>query len=100
MLEFMNTVQRLPSWAGKSARNAAAAISGASMRRDDAKFSRNDPHPDEQASLTVMLDTTPRSSQMAFMSCPPMSKMKFASGSMAQAAVACATVSTAWQSAW
>lgn len=43
MLEFMNTVQRLPSTAGCSLVNAASAISGVGTPSVCAKFSRNEP---------------------------------------------------------
>ena len=80
MLEFMNTVQRLPSTAGCSLENAESAIWDVGMPSVCAKFSRNDPQPLEQASFTTMLPMTPSESQMAFMSWPPISRMKLASG--------------------
>ena len=96
MLLVMNTVQRLPSTAGLVEENAACAMSFTGILSEDAKFSRNDPQPDEQASFTTMSVMMPPSSQRAFMSCPPMSNTKLASGTHASAARACATVSTAW----
>ena len=99
-LEFMNTVQRLPSTAGFCARNAAEAISRTSIPNDFAKLPKNDPHPDEHASLTRMSVTTPSSTQMAFMSCPPISRMNDTSGAYFAAATSCATVSTICTSAW
>ena len=81
MLEFMNTVQRLPSTAGCSLENAESAISGVGMPSVCAKFSRNEPQPLEQASFTTMLPMTPSESQMAFISWPPISRMKLAWGS-------------------
>ena len=51
MLLFINTVQRLPSTAGFSEENAASAISFTGICSEDAKFSRKEPHPEEQASL-------------------------------------------------
>lgn len=59
MLEFMNTVQRLPSTAGCSLVNAASAISGVGTPSVCAKFSRNEPQPLEQASFTTMLPMMP-----------------------------------------
>ena len=40
----------------------------------------NEPHPDEQASLISMRLMTPLFTKMAFMSCPPMSRMNDTSG--------------------
>ena len=54
MLLFMNTVQRLPSSAGRAERNAASAMPSTGMRSVEAKFSKNEPQPDEQASFTTM----------------------------------------------
>ena len=100
MDEFMNTVQRLPSTAGFFERKAESAMSWTLIPRFEAKDSKNEPQPDEQASFTTMSVMMPSSSQMAFMSCPPMSKMKVASGTQLVAAWACTTVSTVWWSAW
>ena len=99
MLEFMNTVQRLPSTAGCRLENASSAMRDVGMSSARAKFSRNEPQPLEHASFTTMLLMTPLSSQMAFMSWPPMSRMNVASGMKRVAAWACATVSTVWKSA-
>ena len=66
----------------------------------DAKFSRKEPQPDEHASLTRMLVITPLSIQIAFMSCPPISRINVASLTYFCTALACATVSTVWYSAW
>ncbi len=98
MLLFMNTVQRLPRAAGCWEEKAAGAMPSTGMWREAAKFSRKEPQPEEQASLTTMLVITPRSSQMAFMSCPPMSRIKVASGTNLAVALAWATVSTMWYS--
>ena len=68
MVLFMNTVQRLPSRAGERERKASWATSSTGRPSVEAKFSRKDPHPEEQASLSMMLVTTPSLSQMAFMS--------------------------------
>ena len=95
-LLFMNTVQRLPSDAGSFDRNAARAIPSTGMCRFAANPSRNDPQPAEHASLTTISVSTPPESQMAFMSCPPISNTKVASGTHMAAARACATVSTVW----
>ena len=94
MVLFINTVQRLPKFAGCRERNAASAIFSAGIPREEAKFSRNEPQPEEQASFSVMLVTMSRSTQMAFMSCPPMSSTKLTSGTYFWAAAAWATVST------
>ena len=59
MLLFMNTVQRLPSSAGRAERNAASAMPSTGMRSVEAKFSKNEPQPDEQASFTTMSVMTP-----------------------------------------
>ncbi len=59
MLLFINTVQRLPSTAGFSEENAASVISFTGICSEDAKFSRKEPHPEEQASLTTMLVMMP-----------------------------------------
>ena len=80
MLEFMKTVQRLPSMAGDFDENAASAMSLVCIPRLPAKFSKKEPQPDEHASLTTMSVTTPLSTQMAFMSWPPISKIKLTSG--------------------
>ena len=88
MLLFMNTVQRLPSLAGCFAPKAASAIFSTGMPRVEAKFSRKEPQPDEQASFTTMLVITPLSSQMAFMSWPPISRMKVAFGTYCAVALA------------
>ena len=99
MLLFMNTVQRLPSTAGWREAKAASAICLVGMPSEAAKFSRKDPQPEEQASLTTMLVMMPLSSHMAFMSWPPMSSRKVASCTYFLAARAWATVSTVWYSA-
>ena len=99
MLLFIKTVHRLPSTAGCREAKAAVSISRVGMPREEAKFSRKDPQPEEQASLTRMLVMMPLSSHMAFMSWPPMSRMKVASSTYFLAARAWATVSTVWYSA-
>ena len=65
---FINTVHLLPKCAGLTELNALLAISLTSMFRLDAKFSRNDPQPDEQASLSIILVITPSLSHIAFIS--------------------------------
>ena len=94
MLLFIKTVQRLPSFAGCLEAKAASAICFAGICREAANFSRKEPQPEDQASFTRMLVMMPSSSQMAFMSCPPMSRMKVASLTYFSAARAWATVST------
>ena len=99
MLLFMKTVQRLPRTAGFLEAKAASAICSRGIPREEAKFSRKEPQPEEQASFTTMLVMMPSLSQMAFMSWPPMSRRKVASGRYFSAALAWATVSTTWHSA-
>ena len=77
---FINTVQRLPRWAGLFDANALSAISETSIPRLTAKFSRNEPHPDEQASFSIMFVITPSFSHIAFISCPPISSINVVSG--------------------
>ena len=79
-LLVMNTVQRLPSAAGLVDEKAVDAMSLTGILSERAKFSRNEPQPDEHASLTMTSVMTPRSTHIAFMSCPPMSRMNVASG--------------------
>ena len=57
MVLFMNTVQRLPRFAGCLEEKAASAIFSSGMFSDVAKFCRKEPHPDEQASFSVMFVT-------------------------------------------
>ena len=94
MLLFMKTVQRLPRTAGSSERKAAEAISVTGIFKVEAKFSRKEPQPEEHASFTRMFVMIPWSSQMAFMSCPPISRRNVISGMYWKAALAWATVST------
>ena len=68
MLLFMKTVQRLPREAGCLDEKAASAISSTGICKDEAKFSRKEPQPEEQASLTTILVIMPLSIQMAFIS--------------------------------
>ena len=65
---FINTVQRLPKSAGFVERKAASAILSVGILSDEAKFSRKEPQPEEQASLRVMLVIIPSSIQMPFIS--------------------------------
>ena len=62
--------------------------------KEPAKVSINDPHPDEQASLSSMRQMAPFWIKMAFMSWPPMSRTNDTSGSMYFAASKWAMVST------
>ena len=98
ILLFIKTVHRLPSWAGFSESKAVRAIFPTGIWREEAKFSRKEPHPEEQASFSTILVIIPLSSQMAFISCPPMSRIKEASSTYFLAARAWATVSTTWHS--
>ena len=97
ILLFINTVQRLPKTAGFLDANAFFAISFVGICKEDAKFSRNEPHPEEHASFNKIFVITPSSNQIAFISCPPISKIKEASLTYFSEALACATVSTVWQ---
>ena len=74
--EFMNTVHLVPRSQGDCERHAALAKSSAEYPRDMANVSMNDPQPEEQASFISILSITPLWTKMAFMSCPPMSRMK------------------------
>ena len=93
---FINTVQRLPSTAGFFEENAVFAISFVGICKEDAKFSRKEPQPEEQASFKRILVITPFSSQIAFISCPPISRIKEASFTYFSEALVWATVSTVW----
>ena len=99
MVEFMKTVQRLPRRAGALDWKAASAISVTGISSVAAKFSRKEPQPEEQASLSIICVMTPSLIQMAFISCPPMSRMKLTSGVVLRAPVVWAMVSTVWMSA-
>ena len=68
MLLVIKTVQRLPRRAGASERNAASAMLVTGIPSVRANVSRNDPQPDEHASLTTTSVITPWSSHMAFIS--------------------------------
>ena len=52
-----------------------------------AKVSMNEPQPEEQASLSMMLSMAPFRMRKHLMSCPPMSRMKSTSGWKCFAAV-------------
>ena len=67
-LEFINTVQRVPRSTGCRAKRASFAKSFAVKPRELAKFSINEPQPEEQASLSSTFSTTPPFSLMHFMS--------------------------------
>jgi hypothetical protein len=82
----MKTVQRVPRSHGLSARHACAAKSATAYPNELANVSMKEPQPDEQASLISMRLSTPWSTKMAFMSCPPMSSMNDTCGSMSRAA--------------
>ena len=72
-LEFMNTVQREPRSTGCVEFSAACVNSSIDSPIDCAKVCRNEPQPDEQASLTAIESMTPSLIARYFMSCPPMS---------------------------
>ena len=86
-LEFINTVQRVPRSHGVFDRQAAPANSDAEYPSDRAKVSMKDPHPDEQASFISILSMTPSLTNMAFISCPPISRMNETSLSILLAAL-------------
>ena len=93
-LEFINTVQRVPKSTGRRAVRPRRANSCAVRPRVWAKVSMNEPHPEEQASLSTIESMTPSRTWKLFMSCPPMSSTNETSGRKCRAAVRCATVST------
>ena len=68
IVEFMKTVHRLPRSAGFFERKAASAILSVGILSEEAKFSRKEPHPLEQASLSVMFVMIPSETQIPFMS--------------------------------
>ena len=84
--EFMNTVHLVPRSHGADARHAASENSETVYPKPFAKVSMNEPHPEEQASLISIRSMTPPLTKIAFMSCPPMSRMKVTSASKWRAA--------------
>ena len=85
--EFMNTVQRLPRFTGARAKSPFLENSSAVYPMDRAKVSMNEPHPEEQASLSMMLSMAPFLIRKHLMSWPPMSRMKSTPGMNRLAAV-------------
>ena len=79
-LEFMNTVQREPRLTGFLANRPILEKSAMLEPRALAKVSIKEPHPEEQASLSMMEYTAPLRILKHFMSWPPMSMMKSTSG--------------------
>ena len=71
--EFMNTVQREPRSTGCVELSAACVNSSIVSPMDCAKVCRNEPQPDEHASLTAIESITPSEIAKYFMSWPPMS---------------------------
>lgn len=69
----MNTVQREPRSTGWVEASAFWVNSWMVRPIDMAKVCRNEPQPDEQASLTAIESITPSVMARYFMSCPPMS---------------------------
>ena len=65
---FIKTVQRLPKSAGFLERKAASAILSVGIFNEEAKFSRKEPQPDEQASFNVIFVMIPSSIQIPFIS--------------------------------
>ena len=96
----MNTVQRVPRSTGCRANKASSANCAAVKPKELAKFSRNEPQPEEQASFSMTLSTVPFFRRMHFMSCPPMSSTQSTCGSKNAAAVVWAMVSTSPSSRW
>lgn len=84
--EFIKTVQRVPKSQGCKAIQAERAKSDTLYFNVRAKVSMNEPHPDEQASFSSMRVIAPCLTKIAFMSCPPMSRMKETSGAICRAA--------------
>ena len=73
IFEFINTVHLEPKSTGAFDSIAACTKSWIDMFKLFANVSMNDPHPDEQASLSIMLSITSPFILMYFISCPPMS---------------------------
>ena len=90
----MKTVHLVPRSTGFFANNAFSANSSAEYPRDAAKFSIKEPHPEEHASFSMMLSTTPFFRRIHFISCPPISNTQSTFGSKNEAASQCAIVST------
>jgi hypothetical protein len=83
---FMNTVQRVPRSTGESDSTAVPANAWTSVPIEAANVCRNEPQPDEHASLTAIESTTPLRIRRYFMSCPPMSMTLVTPGQTASAA--------------
>ena len=79
-LEFIKTVQRVPRSYGCGASHAMRAKSPTVYPNILAKVSMKEPQPEEQASLISSRRMVWFSTKMAFISCPPMSRMKDTSG--------------------
>ena len=90
----MKTVQREPRSTGAFAKSPSFAKSAIFCQSAPAKVCKNDPQPDEQASLRNMLSIAPLCILNHLISCPPMSIMKSTSGMNFFAAKKCAIVST------
>ena len=96
--DVMNTVQRVPRSTGRCACTAASRKRSKRTFMDHAMPLSSAPHPLEQASFNTMSSTAPSRSHTHFISCPPMSRMKSASGTSSRAARTWATVSTSPES--
>ncbi|MNY76102.1 hypothetical protein D3C86_2155750 [compost metagenome] len=83
----MKTVQREPRLTGSVDSSAAAANSPMPSSSADAKLSRKEPQPAEQASFSMRLSMAPPRILMHFISCPPISRMKSTSGINLEAAL-------------
>ena len=82
----------MPKSQGCKAIQAERAKSDTSYFNVRAKVSMNEPHPDEQASFSSMRVIAPCLTKIAFMSCPPMSRMKETSGAICRAARAIVSI--------
>ena len=86
-LEFINTVHLEPKSTGFCENVPSFAKSSIDIESDFAKVSRNEPQPEEQASLSIILSITPFLICRHFISWPPISSIKSTSGSKYLAAL-------------
>ena len=87
ILEFIKTVHLEPKSTGFFDFKASCTNSFISNPKLFAKVSINEPHPEEQASLSIILSIAPFLSLIYFISCPPISTILVTSGSNSFAAV-------------
>ena len=95
----MKTVQRLPRSTGACEANPTFAKLRTSVPIVEAKVCKNEPQPDEQASLTEIESTAPLRIFRNFMSWPPMSITLVTPGQTSAAARKWAIVSISPSSA-